>query len=64
MTQYVVVVGVQPTLTDEEIAEELARPCKRILSTKQGGLATLKVKVEFHDDADACNVTGQMSTVA
>ena len=62
--QYVVLVRFQLKLTNEELTEELACPCKRILSTKQGGSATWKVKVECHDDADACNATGQISTEA
>jgi hypothetical protein len=49
---YVVVVGVHPSLTDEELTEEVARPCKRISSARQGGSATWKVKVECSDDAD------------
>jgi len=49
---HVVIVGVNPELTDAELTEEIARPCKRIFSTKQGGTATWKVKVNCLDNAD------------
>ena len=39
-------------LADTELIDEIARPCKRIYSTKQGGAATWKVKVLCNDDAD------------
>ena len=49
---HVVIVGVNPIFTDDELTEAIARPCKRILSTKQSGSATWKVKVECSDNAD------------
>ena len=53
---YAVIVGIHPSLTDEELTEETARSCKRISSARQGGSATWKVKVECSDDADCLSL--------
>jgi hypothetical protein len=42
----VVIMGIHPSVADKEIADELARPCKRIVSAKLAGAPTWKVKME------------------
>jgi len=41
----VVIVGVDPSVSDEELTTELGRPCRRIRSAKQEGTATWKIKM-------------------
>ena len=49
---HVVVVGVNPRLSEDDLQDDTGRICKRILSTKQGGTATWKIKVQCFDEAD------------
>jgi len=41
----VIIVGVDPSVSDEELITELGRPCRRIRSARQEGMATWKVKM-------------------
>lgn len=43
---FVIILGVNPTIDDKNISDELQRPCKRIVSAKQKGAATWKVKLQ------------------
>ena len=49
---FVVVCGVHPSVTDEEMREETQRPCCRIRSSRLGGEATWKVKIECGGEDD------------
>jgi len=43
---FVIILGVNPTIDDKDISNELQRSCKRIVSAKQRGAATWKVKLQ------------------
>ena len=43
---FAVIMGVRPTINQTEIQECVGLPCKRLLSSKQGGAETWKVKVQ------------------
>jgi hypothetical protein len=49
VNNFIVIRGVTPTLSDEELSKELQRPCKRLIATSRGGAPTWKVKVECED---------------
>ena len=42
---FVVMLGVNPDISEEEVTKEINRPCKRLLSAKLGGNKTWKIKV-------------------
>ena len=48
----VIIVGVHPSISDEDIKGEIGRDVKRIVAAKLGGAATYKVKVHCRDEAD------------
>jgi hypothetical protein len=52
VTNFVIVGGLHPSMTDDEISQSLGRPCKRMKSAKLGGAATWKVKVQCADSAE------------
>lgn len=48
----VVVIGVHPSMEDEELSEETDRKCTRIVSSQLNGARTWKVKMQCMSDAD------------
>jgi len=43
---FVVIQGIHPSVTDEELKDELGLPCRRIVSATNNGTVTWKVKVD------------------
>ena len=52
VTPTVVILGVNPDLTDDDLTSELERTCKRIMSSKQNGAPTWKVRLECQSEED------------
>jgi len=53
---FVIILGVNPTIGDKVISEELQRSCKRLVSTKLQGAATWKIKMQCNGNTEKASL--------